>query len=77
MSEAAQSFSSFNEWVNKASSWLTRHENYDAKNFRAICFDSTGVFCRNGHDFERAIYPVYWIWPDQNLFNMVDSIKRK
>lgn len=76
MSEATQSFSSFQEWINKATSWLTRHEKY-GNYFHAICFDSTGRICKNGRDFETAVYPVYWIWPDQNLFNMVDSVKRE
>jgi len=76
MSEGAQSFASFQEWINKASSWLTRHPKYGSY-FKAICFDSNGMICKNGADFQNAAYPVYWIWPDQNLFNMVDSIKRK
>lgn len=74
--EASQSFDSFEQWCNKASSWLTRHPQW-GEFFKAICFDSTGKICRNGKDFKEATYPVYWIWPDQNLFSMVDSIKRK
>lgn len=81
MSEATQSFKSFEEWVNKASSWLTRHSDYHEQNFRAICFDSVGNICRRGKDMMHArdnnLFPVYWIWPDQNLFNMIDSIPRK
>lgn len=80
MSEATQSFSSFQEWVNKAQSWLTRHERY-GEFFKAVCFDSKGRICKNGGDFKRAYddnsFPVYWIWPDQNLFNMIDSIERR
>ena len=76
MTETTQSFSSEQEWINKASSWLTRHHNY-GEFFKAICFDSTGMICKNGGHFAKANYPVYWIWPDQNLFNMIDSIERK
>ena len=76
MSEASQSFSSKQEWINKAESWLTRHDEYSSY-FRAICFDSRGKICINGCDMEEAVYPVYWIWPDQNLFNMIDSIQRE
>lgn len=76
VSIAAQSFSSFQQWVNKASSWLTSHEHYHPEHFRAICFDSKGRFCRIGRDFMRAdvenAFPVYWVWPDQNLFKMID-----
>jgi protein associated with RNAse G/E len=75
MAEYDQKFSSEQEWINKGNSWLTRHPNY-CQFFRAFCFDSSGMICKNGGDFAKAIYPVYWIWPDQNLFNMVDSIKR-
>lgn len=76
MSEAAQYFSTHTEWVNKARSWLTRHEKY-GEFFRAICFDANGKICQNGKDFAEAQYPVYWVWPDQNLFTMIDSIPRK
>lgn len=76
MAEHDQCFTSEQEWINKASSWLKRHPSY-SEFFRAICFDATGKICRNGGDFSRATYPVYWVWPDQNLFNMIDSIKRK
>jgi uncharacterized Fe-S cluster protein YjdI len=76
MSEASQSFESFEQWRNKATSWLTCHEQY-SDYFRAICFDSKGMICLNGGHFKVATYPVYWIWPDQNLFNMIDSVVRK
>lgn len=80
MTKATQSFATFTEWVNKASSWLTRHEKYGPA-FCAICFDATGRICRDGRDFMRAdkegTFPVYWIWPDQNLFTMLDSIERE
>ena len=77
MAEHDQSFKNEIEWECKASSWLTRHPKYHDQFFRAICFDSTGKICKNGEDFMSAIYPVYWIWPDQNLFNFIDSIPRK
>lgn len=75
-----QQFHSFQEWVNKASSWLTRHpqyrntENGDVKGWRghhftAMCFDSFGRRVRNGGDFQQAhdegAFPVWWVWPDQ------------
>jgi hypothetical protein len=80
MSEHNQQFDSFEQWVNKASSWLTRHhEYYDAEHskakgwagyhFTAMCFDAKNRRCRNGGDFMRArdenAFPVRWIWPDQ------------
>jgi len=80
MAEVDQQFPCFQTWVNKASSWLTRHERY-GQFFKAICFDSFGRICLNGGDMRRAdedgAFPVYWVWPDQNLFNMIDSIQRK
>ena len=80
MSEATQSFENFNQWVHMASYWLTGHPKY-CECFRAICFDSSGMILSNGADFMRArdsgLFPVYWIWPDQNLFNFVDSVVRK
>lgn len=81
-----QKFTSFQEWVNKAKSWLTRHPQYrntehgDTKGWRgqhftAMCFDSLGRRVRNGGDFQRAndegAFPVWWIWPDQ----IVDLVK--
>lgn len=70
MAEWDQSFSSFQEWVNKGSSWLTRHAEYQKDGrFFAICYDSKGRLCRIGGDFMRArdenAFPVRWIWPDQ------------
>ncbi len=80
MSEATQSFSSEQEWINKGASWLTRHPRH-SQFFRAICFDSLGRIVTCGGDFMQATkddaYPVYWVWPDQNIFNMVDSVVRK
>jgi len=76
-----QKFNNFQEWVDKAHIWLTAHPQYDEKLFRAICFDSAGWVCRMGWDFRRArnsgTFPVYWVWPDQNLFNVIDSIERE
>lgn len=69
MAEHNQQFDSFEEWVNKASSWLTRHQLYDGKNFRAICFDAKGRLCQIGKDFtlarDEGAFPVKWMWPDQ------------
>lgn len=69
MAEHDQQFDSFVQWVNKASSWLTRHPDFHEERFRAICFDSKGRLCRVGADFMRArdegAFPVHWIWPDQ------------
>lgn len=69
MAEHNQRFDTFTEWVNKASSWLTRHPEYDGKSFRAICFDDKGRLCQIGRDFMRArdedAFPVRWLWPDQ------------
>jgi hypothetical protein len=76
----SQQFKSHQEWVNKASSWLTRHPEYNntehgeikgwrGKHFTAMCFDSLGRSCHNGADMRRAdeegVFPVWWIWPDQ------------
>lgn len=75
-----QQFTSHQEWVNKATSWLTRHPLYcntehgetkgwRGKHFTAMCFDSFGRRCRNGADFSRAkeelAFPIWWVWPDQ------------
>jgi hypothetical protein len=60
MSECNQQFDSFHQWVNKASSWLTRREG------KAICFDARGRQCAIGSDFHRArddgAFPITWIW---------------
>lgn len=67
MAEHNQQFDSFEQWVNKASSWLTRHERYNNTehthrnkhgwqgiHFTALCFDARGRECRIGADFMRA-----------------------
>ena len=60
MAEHNQQFDSFTQWVNKASSWLTRYEG------TAICYDTKGRQCKNGGDMMRArddaSFPVRWIW---------------
>lgn len=60
MAEHDQTFETFQTWVNKASSWLTRYEG------KAICFDAKGRHCQNGGDFMRArdeeAFPVRWLW---------------
>jgi len=65
-----QYFASFNEWVNRASLWLTSHEKYNPEyGFVAVCFDAKGRHCTRGADFMRArdedAFPVRWVWPDQ------------
>ncbi|QIG67292.1 hypothetical protein EVB37_056 [Rhizobium phage RHph_TM3_3_3] len=75
-----QQFTSHQQWVNKASSWLTCHPQYRntehgetkgwrGHHFTAMCFDSLGRRVTNGGDFRRAeeegTFPVWWIWPDQ------------
>lgn len=71
MAEHNQQFDSFEQWVNKASSWLTRHPSYDGNKFRAICHDQKGRCCQNGKDFMLArdenMFPITWRWPDQDL----------
>ena len=64
-----QHFNTFQQWVNKASSWLTSHPDWHQERYRAVCFDAKGRLCRQGSDFMRArddgAFPVYWVWPDQ------------
>jgi hypothetical protein len=43
MAEHNQQFNTFQEWVNKGSSWLTRHQRLDSSGCRfnsAVCFDT-------------------------------------
>lgn len=67
MSEHNQQFDNLLQWVQHASSWLTRHPEYNntehahrnkhgwqGHHFTAICFDTLGRRCRQGGDFERA-----------------------
>lgn len=80
MAERDQCFDDFNQWVNKASSWLTRHADYNntehgdkkgwrGQHFTALCFDAKGRICRCGGDFMRArdegTFPIHWVWPDE------------
>jgi hypothetical protein len=72
MAEFNQQFDSFQEWVNKGTSWLTRHPLYsreDWRHFTAICYDTKGHRVTCGGDFQSAsdegAFPVRWIWPDQ------------
>lgn len=84
---ADQTFDHFQQWVSRASTWLTSHHDYNntehgkasgyrGRHFTALCFDSFGRRCRNGGDFQRAhdegAFPVWWIWPDQ----IVEAITR-
>lgn len=65
MAEHNQQFDSFQQWVNMASSWLTRRGERE----RAICFDAKGRWCPMGREFMRArdegAFPIRWLWPDQ------------
>lgn len=69
MAEYNQQFDSFQEWANKASSWLRRRSEFDPRGARVVCFDTKGRLCRIGGDFMRAdkegAFPVRWLWPDQ------------
>lgn len=76
-----QSFSNHQQWVNRASAWLTAHPEYNntehngpskgwrGTHFTALCFDQKGRRCLNGGDMRRAeeegAFPVWWVWPDQ------------
>lgn len=75
-----QRFDTFDQWVNRAASWLTCHAEYNntehgdkkgwrGDHFTALCFDSFGRRCKCGADMQRArdekAFPVWWIWPDQ------------
>lgn len=75
-----QSFSSHQDWVNRATRELTSHpqfrdtqhptkKGWQGYHFTAMCFDQMGRRCRNGGDMQRAsddgAFPVWWIWPDQ------------
>lgn len=75
-----QSFSSHQDWVNRANRVLTWHPKYRntehgegkgwrGEHFTALCFDQKGRRCRNGGDMRRSdednAFPVWWVWPDQ------------
>jgi len=68
-----QNFSSEREWINKGRSWLQNHPRH-GQFFKAILFDRKGMICLNGGDMAKATYPVYWIWPDQNLFDFISAL---
>ena len=83
---AGQSFSCQQDWINRATRYLTGHPHYNntehgenkgwrGAHFTALCFDQAGNRMRNGGDFQRATdddtYPVWWIWPDQ----IVDALR--
>jgi hypothetical protein len=59
--EADGEFTSFIQWVNKASSWI----GYTG----AKCYDKLDRRCRNGGDMQRArdedAFPVRWYWPSR------------
>ena len=75
MSEHNQRFDTFEQWVNKASSWLTRRGPHE----RAICFDTKGRICRNGGDMMRArdegAFPVRWKWPEDVAAEAVEGAR--
>lgn len=67
MGEQNQQFDNFDQWVNKASSWLTRYplnkdgsdpaclsEDHKPDWYRASCFDAKGRPCLSGREFMRA-----------------------
>lgn len=67
MSEYNQQFDSFEQWVNKASSWLTRRGSMQ----QAVCYDAKGRICTRGEHMRRArdedAFPIRWVWPDDGL----------
>lgn len=84
---ADQKFETFDQWVSRASSWLTSHPQYNntehseargwrGHHFTALCFDSAGRRCTHGEHFRRAqeegTFPVWWIWPDQ-IITLIDA----
>lgn len=86
---ADQTFDHFEQWVSRASSWLTSHADYNdtqhgetkgwrGHHFTALCFDSFGRRCRGGADMMRArddgAFPVWWIWPDQIVQALSNSL---
>lgn len=81
MAEHDQRFDSHAQWVNMASRWLTRHPDYHEQFYRAICFDNIGRICRSGREFriadEEGTFPIHWVWPDQNLFEAIDNIRKE
>lgn len=64
MAEHDQRFDSYTQWVNKASSWLTRR----GPHVKAVCLDARNRLCAIGGDFMRArdegAFPVRWLWPE-------------
>lgn len=77
---SGQKFDTFDQWVSKASTWLTVHPDHNntehgntkgwrGNHFTAMCFDAKGRRCTNGGHFQRArdedAFPVWWVWPDQ------------
>lgn len=65
MAEYNQRFDSFDEWVNKGRSWLTRR----GPNEKVICYDAKGRLVTNGGGFmlarDEGAFPIRWLWPDQ------------
>lgn len=77
MAEHNQQFDSHAQWVNFASTWLTRHSDYHHKFFRTICFDTLGRRCQYGRQFreakEQGTFPIRWWWPDQPISELIVS----
>lgn len=87
-----QSFSSEQDWINRATRCLTSHPEYldtahskvkgwRGHHFTALCFDQAGNRMRNGGDFMRATaegtYPVWWIWPDQITALVIAGVEHR
>lgn len=85
-----QSFSSEQDWINRASRVLTAHPEYNntqhakqkgwnGHHFTALCFDQMGRRCLSGADFmlatEEETYPIWWVWPDQIADAMMEARK--
>lgn len=65
----AGQFHSYQNWVNKASSWLTNDDEATGscgEKVSAICVDALGRRCNIGKDFMRArdenAFPVRYFW---------------
>lgn len=65
-----QDFESFQQWVNKASSWIDKH---------AICFDAKGRRCRIGKDFmlarDEGAFPVFYTWDKEEADEAMSALR--
>lgn len=59
-------FDNFQQWVNRASTWLTGRQGSTGESLGAICIDAKGRRCNIGKDFMRArdedAFPVRFFW---------------